>query len=137
MSEDGTVADGSPPDDGDASGGRGRDVEVPLPVYKVVTVFSTLIAVVLVVGGFLALDAATGEQIWTQRLDGNYSSSPMYADGKIYLGNHDGDVTVFQPGREFKQLASNALEEPIMASPVAVGGSLIIRTEEALYCFEK
>ena len=41
------------------TGGRGRDVEVPLSVYKVVTVFSTLIAVVLVVGGFLALDAAT------------------------------------------------------------------------------
>jgi len=36
-----------------------REVVVPLRVYKVVTVFSTLIAVVLVVGGFLALDAAT------------------------------------------------------------------------------
>jgi len=43
------------------SGGRfrSRDVVVPLPVYKVVTVFSTLIAVVAVVGGFLLLDAAT------------------------------------------------------------------------------
>ena len=36
-----------------------RDVVVPLELYKVVTVFSTLIAVVLVVGGFFALDAAT------------------------------------------------------------------------------
>ena len=36
-----------------------REVVVPLRVYKVVTVFSTLIAVVLVVAGFLALDAAT------------------------------------------------------------------------------
>ena len=36
-----------------------REVVVPLRVYKVVTVFSTLIAVVAVVGGFLALDAAT------------------------------------------------------------------------------
>mgnify|MGYP006977847276 CR=1 FL=1 len=41
-----------------AAGGA-RDVVVPLELYKVVTVFSTLIAVVFVVGGFLALDAAT------------------------------------------------------------------------------
>jgi len=38
---------------------RGRDVVVPLPLYKVVTVFSTLIAVVGVVFGFMLLDAAT------------------------------------------------------------------------------
>ena len=36
-----------------------REVVVPLRVYKAVTVFSTLIAIVFVVGGFLALDAAT------------------------------------------------------------------------------
>ena len=57
----GTTTD-DPPDDGDATAsGRfgAREVVVPLRVYKVVTVFSTLIAVVAVVGGFLALDAAT------------------------------------------------------------------------------
>ena len=37
----------------------GRSVEVPLRVYKAVIVVSTLVAVVAVVGGFLALDAAT------------------------------------------------------------------------------
>jgi hypothetical protein len=40
------------------SGGR-RDVEVPMRLYKTVTVFSTLIAVVTVVAGFLLIDAAT------------------------------------------------------------------------------
>ena len=43
----------------DEAGSGGRDVVVPLSLYKVVTVFSTLIAVVFVVGGFLAIDAAT------------------------------------------------------------------------------
>ena len=38
----------------------GRDVLVPMRLYKTVTVFSTLIAVVCVVGGFVLLDAATG-----------------------------------------------------------------------------
>ncbi|MFB6252288.1 MAG: hypothetical protein ABEI27_11510 [Halobellus sp.] len=46
-----------PPDGADT--GRGRDVVVPMPLYKVVTVFSTLIAVVGVVFGFMLLDAAT------------------------------------------------------------------------------
>ena len=36
-----------------------REVELPLRLYKTVTVFSTLIAVVCVVVGFLLLDAAT------------------------------------------------------------------------------
>ena len=46
-------------DPDDAADRSGRDVVVPLSVYKVVTVFSTFIAVVAVVGGFLLLDAAT------------------------------------------------------------------------------
>ena len=46
------------PERGNPSG-RGRDVIVPMPLYKVVTVFSTLIAVVGVVFGFMLLDAAT------------------------------------------------------------------------------
>ena len=45
--------------DEQAGGGRGRDVVVPMPLYKVVTVFSTLIAVASVVFGFMLLDAAT------------------------------------------------------------------------------
>jgi hypothetical protein len=45
--------------DGADTGGGGRDVEVPMDVYKAVTVFSTLIAVLFVVVGFVVLDEAT------------------------------------------------------------------------------
>ncbi|WP_144902539.1 DUF7315 family membrane protein [Halobellus captivus] len=45
--------------EGDEDGRRGRDVVVPMRLYKTVTVFSTLIAVVSVVLGFMLLDAAT------------------------------------------------------------------------------
>ncbi|WP_336022068.1 DUF7315 family membrane protein [Halobellus salinisoli] len=51
---------GSPRDGGDGpEARRGRDVVVPMRIYKTVTVFSTLIAVVSVVFGFMLLDAAT------------------------------------------------------------------------------
>lgn len=44
----------------DPEGAGGRDVVVPLALYKRITVFSTLFAVVAVLAGFLMLDAATG-----------------------------------------------------------------------------
>jgi len=50
---------GERPDDQSGTGGGGRDVEVPMRVYKTVTVFSTLFAVAFVLGGFLLLDRAT------------------------------------------------------------------------------
>ena len=49
-------AGGTEQDDGAVSG---RDVVVPLPLYKIVTVFSTLISGAGVVGGFIVLDEAT------------------------------------------------------------------------------
>ena len=51
-------SDGEPPADA-ADGPSGREVVVPMRLYKTVTVFSTLIAVVCVVFGFMLLDAAT------------------------------------------------------------------------------
>jgi hypothetical protein len=52
-----TVSDPTP--DSDASGIGARSVTVPTRVYKSVTVFSTLFAVLCVVGGFVVLDVAT------------------------------------------------------------------------------
>jgi len=58
-----TDADGGDADEltgaGTTSDGPGREVVVPMRLYKTVTVFSTLIAMVGVVGGFVLLDAAT------------------------------------------------------------------------------
>ena len=42
-----------------ADDGGGRDVVVPLRLYKTVIVFATLIAIVLVIAGFVVLDVAT------------------------------------------------------------------------------
>lgn len=65
MGEDGVAADAddaadeSADDTGSAPRGGGRDVVVPMSVYKTVTVFSTLFAVVFVLAGFVILDNAT------------------------------------------------------------------------------
>ena len=83
------------------------------------------------------LDARTGEARWTERLGGNFSSSPLFADGRIYVGNHDGQTFVFEPGTPHKALATNTLDGQIMATPAALGRAIYLRTDQALYRIEK
>jgi len=83
------------------------------------------------------LDAKTGAVVWTERLGGNFASSPLFADGRIYVGNRDGDTFVIKPGRTFALEATNHLDGQIMATPAAVDAALYIRTDKALYRIEK
>ncbi len=80
-------------------------------------------------------NAATGETYWNDRIDGNYSASPLFADGKIFVASHEGVVTVFEPGTTFSTISTSEMGESIMASPVAVNEALLIRSEKALYRF--
>ena len=81
-------------------------------------------------------DAKTGAVLWQQRLDGNFSASPIFANGKIYFFSEEGKATLVAPGREFKVLATNELGERIMASPAVSGSALFLRTDQALYRIE-
>lgn len=81
----------------------------------------------------VCLDAKTGEQHWQQRIGGNYSSSPVYADGKIYVVNEEGKGTVFAPGKKYKRLAINGFEERTLASYAIGDGAIFVRTAKHLY----
>jgi outer membrane protein assembly factor BamB len=79
------------------------------------------------------LDATTGASHWQQRLDGNFSASPVFADGRIYFLSEEGVATVIAPGKEFRKLASNALDGATLASMAMSGGSIFIRSHTHLY----
>lgn len=83
------------------------------------------------------VDANSGEVVWSERLGGKFAASPLLADGKIYVGNQAGELLVVRPGRELDVVASNKLDSAIMASPVAIGQQIIVRTAERLYLFEQ
>jgi sugar lactone lactonase YvrE/enterochelin esterase-like enzyme len=83
------------------------------------------------------LDAKTGGLAWTERLGGNFCSSPLFADGRIYVGNRDGETFVLKPGRTFSLEATNRLDGQIMATPAAIDAALFLRTDTALYRIEK
>jgi outer membrane protein assembly factor BamB len=83
------------------------------------------------------IDAKTGQELWSRRLSGEYSASPLYADGKIYYLGQDGTATVVKADREYVELAKNNLDDGFMASPAVTGKALILRTKSALYRVEE
>lgn len=83
------------------------------------------------------LDAKTGKEHWNERIGGNYSSSPTYADNKIYVHSEEGKTVVLKPGKEFKVLAENELGEKIFASLAISDGALFLRSESNLYRIEE
>lgn len=90
-------------------------------------------------GGVLTtLDATTGKLYKQARLRGEadkYYSSPVAADGKVYITSHTGKVSVLKAGGEQELLAVNDVEEEVLATPALVDGRVLIRTKEAVVCY--
>lgn len=90
-------------------------------------------------GGVLTtLDPATGKLHKQARLRGEadkYYSSPVAADGKIYITSHTGKVSVLKAGAEQELLAVNDVEDEVLATPALVDGRVLIRTKEAVVCY--
>jgi hypothetical protein len=85
------------------------------------------------IGIVSALDAKTGAPHWVQRIGGNHSASPIFADGRIYFLSEEGVATVIAPGTEFRVLARNQLDGTTLASMAVSAGSVFIRTDSHLY----
>lgn len=83
-----------------------------------------------------ALDAATGAVVWTARVGGSFSASPVWADGRVYLFSEEGKTTVIEAGRQFKVLAESELDGGFMASPAVDGKAFFLRTKTHLYRIE-
>lgn len=82
----------------------------------------------------------TGEVHWAERLGvkGQCASSPIHANGKIYSFSSDGDCVIFKPDPSGLQIVSrNKLPDGCMASPAVVGDSLLVRTKQNLYRFDR
>jgi outer membrane protein assembly factor BamB len=79
------------------------------------------------------LDAMTGAVHWQQRIGGNHSASPIFADGRIYFLSEEGVATVIAPGKEFRKLATSELDGATLASMAVSGGSIFIRSHSHLY----
>jgi outer membrane protein assembly factor BamB len=89
-------------------------------------------------GGFLScLDARDGRLLRRDRLPGggNYYSSPVAGDGKVYLLSERGQLTVVSAAADWRVLGSSDFEEDAYATPALADGRVYVRTARHLYCF--
>jgi outer membrane protein assembly factor BamB len=90
-------------------------------------------------GGILtSFDTRTGEIVKQSRLQGapgEYFSSPVAADGKIYAVSEEGKVAVIRAGTQWELLGVSDLGDGSKSTPAITGGKIYIRTYGTLYCF--
>jgi outer membrane protein assembly factor BamB len=79
------------------------------------------------------LDAGTGKPYWTYDMLAPVWGSPLAADGKVYLGDQDGDIAVFKAAPEMKKIAEIDMGDSVYSTPVPANGVLYIMTRSQLY----
>lgn len=112
--------------------GGGRDLPSPVAVGDYCFVVN--------MGGIGTLyDAASGKVIWQKRLSGNFSATPLVANGLIYALDEAGVTTIIRPGAEPAEVAKNSLgdavgDEIFRAVITPSRSQLLLRSNTALYC---
>jgi hypothetical protein len=92
-------------------------------------------------GGIMtSLDPKTGEPYKVERLRGaldRYWSSPVAADGKVYVLSETGKLTVLRAGRDWEIVAQNDFEDTCFATPAIGDSRLYVRTRGMMYAVGK
>jgi outer membrane protein assembly factor BamB len=84
-------------------------------------------------GYVYCLDASSGELKWTHNTLGHIWSSTLVADGKVFLGNEDGILTILKAGPEKQVIREVEFPAPIYSSAIAANGVMYIATQSHLY----
>jgi outer membrane protein assembly factor BamB len=84
--------------------------------------------------GFLhCLDAKTGQEIWVHDMLAAVWGSTLVVDGKIYLGDEDGDIVVLQTGKQKKVLTEMNMGSAIYGTLVPAHGTLFVNNRNQLF----
>ena len=84
--------------------------------------------------GFLhCIDTQSGKHHWTYDTFAAIWGSPFAADGKVYIGDEDGDIAILEAGKEMKLIAEINMGRAVYSTPVAANGVLYIMSRDGLY----
>jgi outer membrane protein assembly factor BamB len=84
--------------------------------------------------GFLhCFDAKTGQEYWTHDVFAAVWGSTMVVEGRVYLGDEDGDVVVLQAGKTKKVLAEMNMGSAVYATPVPAHGRIVLNNRNQLF----
>jgi outer membrane protein assembly factor BamB len=100
-------------------------------------IVDTLLFMVSDAGIATCHDAKTGKVEWRERLDGEFSASPVFAGGNVYFCNQTGKTFVVKADREYALVGENRLADGFMSSPAVAGDDLFLRTKTHLYAIGK
>ena len=78
-------------------------------------------------------EVKTGKPNWTFDMMAPVWGSPLVVDGKVYLGDQDGDVAIFKAGAEMKKISEIDMGNSVYSTPVPANGVLYILTPSDLY----
>ena len=85
----------------------------------------------------VCVDAKTGAEQWNERVGrGDFSSSPLCIDGKIYCSSRTGEFTVIKASPKYELLGRSQLGESTHATPAVSNGRLFLRGFRTLYCLD-
>jgi outer membrane protein assembly factor BamB len=88
--------------------------------------------------GFLyAFDAKTGQRFWTHDMLAAVWGSPFVADGRVYLGDEDGDVAVLKAGKTLQVLGEYNMGVSVYSTPVAKDGVLYILARNRVFALQQ
>ena len=88
--------------------------------------------------GFLhCLDAKTGKVFWVHDMFAAVWGSPMVVDGKVYLGDEDGDIAILAAAREKKVIAEINMGSSVYCTPIPANGALFITNRNQLFALSE
>ncbi len=88
-------------------------------------------------GLFHCLDVTTGKPLWTHDMLAASWGSPLIADGKVYIGDEDGDITVFALAKEKEILAEINMGNSVYSTPIVAGDTLYIANKSHLFAIRE
>jgi outer membrane protein assembly factor BamB len=84
-------------------------------------------------GFFHCLDAKTGQEVWVHDLTSAIWGSAIVIDGKVYIGNEDGDIVILQAGREKKVLATMNMGSAVYGTVTPANNTLFVMNRNQLF----
>ena len=105
-------------------------VYVPSPICT-----DDLLVTTMTSGQVHCMDVTTGNILWIENLGKQYSS-PVLANGLIYMPNDNGVITIIKPGPTFNSIAKNSIGEKMFSSPAISNGKIFIRGLQHLFCIQ-
>ena len=88
-------------------------------------------------GLFHCLDVKTGKPLWTHDMLAASWGSPLIADGKVYIGDEDGDITIFKLSPEQEIIAEINMGTSVYSTPIVVGDTLYIANKSHLFAIRE